>query len=377
MTHLRGIAWAHSRGWLPVLATAQRYMEQHPDVKIDWDARSLKAFGDEPVDELAARYDLVVLDHPWMGFADEKRCFLPLEAHLDAEFLADQQRNTVGRSYESYCYNGHQYALAIDAACPIAVWASEKIDHAPKTWDEVETLAREGRLICAGTPTGALMQFYMLLARRTDQLFADGQLAPEEEISGALAEMRAFFDLLPKLAFDLNPIQVYELLSDLETPYVYGPFDFGYSNYSRDGYAQSLLVAADVVSRQGKPLRTVLGGAGLAISASCKALPEALDYARFTAEGRIQQTLYAENGGQPGHRAAWTSRRVNELTHGFFENTLPTLDRAILRPRFPGYLNFQETAGPRIRAWLMEGGSEKALAEELRDLFAKSQEGKQ
>lgn len=376
MTHLRGITWAHSRGWMPVLATAQRYMELHPDVTIQWDARSLKAFGDEPVDALAAKYDLVVLDHPWMGFSDQKRCFLPLEEYLDPAFLADQQRFSVGRSYESYGYHGHQYALAIDAACPIAVWVPSKMACPPKKWEQLEALTREGRVLCAGTPTGVLMQFYMLLAARTDQLFQGKKPAEETEICDVLEELKAFFSMLPEIVFNLTPIQVYEQLADSKSPYAYSPFDFGYSNYARDGYADSLLAAADVVKRQGKPLRTVLGGAGLAVSAACKALPQALDYLRFTAEGKIQQTIYAENGGQPGHRLAWTSPKVNGLTNHFFENTLPTLDRALLRPRYPGYLDFQEKAGPMIRTWLKEGGNVQKLAQELERLFAWSQEEK-
>ena len=34
MTELRGITWQHTRGYLPMVATAQRFSELHPDVQI-------------------------------------------------------------------------------------------------------------------------------------------------------------------------------------------------------------------------------------------------------------------------------------------------------------------------------------------------------
>ncbi len=43
-THLRGITWNHSRGYVSVVATAQRFCELHPQVAISWDKRSLQEF---------------------------------------------------------------------------------------------------------------------------------------------------------------------------------------------------------------------------------------------------------------------------------------------------------------------------------------------
>lgn len=57
---LRGITWNHSRGYVSVVATAQRYMEMHPEIKISWEKRSLQAFADHPIDVLAQQYDLLV-----------------------------------------------------------------------------------------------------------------------------------------------------------------------------------------------------------------------------------------------------------------------------------------------------------------------------
>ena len=66
-TVLRGITWNHSRGFVSVVATAQRYCELHPDVEITWEKRSLQEFADAPIQGLAEAYDLLVIDHPLGG----------------------------------------------------------------------------------------------------------------------------------------------------------------------------------------------------------------------------------------------------------------------------------------------------------------------
>ena len=108
---LRGIAWQHTRGYLPMVATAQRFSETHPGMDIQWDKRSLQAFADEPIGELAARYDLLVIDHPWAGFAAAAGVLLPLDEHLPAECLAEQAANSVGPSHASYSFASRQWRL--------------------------------------------------------------------------------------------------------------------------------------------------------------------------------------------------------------------------------------------------------------------------
>ncbi len=40
-----------------------------PDVRITWQTRSLReAFGDFPIQKLAETYDLLIIDHPFVGF---------------------------------------------------------------------------------------------------------------------------------------------------------------------------------------------------------------------------------------------------------------------------------------------------------------------
>src|SRR3954454_16039744 len=119
---LNGITWNHSRGYLPLVATAQRFMDRHPDVTIEWRKRSLQAFADEPVERLAEQFDLIVIDHPFAGYAAVHPTLVPLDEHLPPEFMADQAANSAGASHASYNFGGHQWALAIDAATPVSSW---------------------------------------------------------------------------------------------------------------------------------------------------------------------------------------------------------------------------------------------------------------
>src|SRR5439155_13375969 len=111
---LRGMTWNHPRGVDPLVAHA-RHAAARFGVDVAWDARSLEDFEAHPLDDLAARYDLMVIDHPHTGMAAASGCLLPLDGQgRDAELRA-LEGNTVGSSHESYNYAGRQWALAIDA----------------------------------------------------------------------------------------------------------------------------------------------------------------------------------------------------------------------------------------------------------------------
>ncbi len=163
---LRGITWGHTRGYLPVVATAQRYRELHPDVQIDWQIRSLQSFADESIATLSANYDLLVIDHPSIGEAASHEIFIPLDKFLSEDFLQDQSNNSVGASHARYHIAGHQWALAIDAAAPVAASRPDLLEangfEEPATWDDLLELARAGLVALAGLPLDCLMHWYSL-----------------------------------------------------------------------------------------------------------------------------------------------------------------------------------------------------------------------
>jgi multiple sugar transport system substrate-binding protein len=103
---LHGMTWDHVRGRDPLLATAAAFERERPNVKITWHVRSLHDFGHHPVDALAREYDLVVLDHPWVGFISDTQCYLPLDTLVPEETLRDLATGCVGPSHASYTWSG-------------------------------------------------------------------------------------------------------------------------------------------------------------------------------------------------------------------------------------------------------------------------------
>jgi multiple sugar transport system substrate-binding protein len=371
MIELTGITWNHTRGYVPLVATAQRFSELNPDIFIHWQKRSLQSFADAPLADLAARFDLLVIDHPSIGEAAHLNLLLPLDRHLPAEFLGDQAHNSVGQSHASYNIEGHQYALAIDAATPIAGYRADLLARAsaepPRTWSELLALAHRGLVTVPAIPIDSLMNFFMLANALGDEPFSKpreviGEAAGRE----ALQMLREIIQLSARGSIERNPIATWQLLADSDKV-AYCPFAYGYSNYSRPGYAANIITTGNLIGLDPKspPLRSTLGGAGLAISRTCKHPEAALAYTQFTASPVIQSNLYTNAGGQPGHRAAWKNPALNAATNNFFSNTLQTLDQAWVRPRFPGFIAFQEAASNLVHHYLVHGGRESEVLEDL------------
>lgn len=376
---LKGITWNHSRGFVSVVATAQRFGEMNPDVDIVWEKRSLQQFADAPIDALAEQFDLLVIDHPWAGFAAERGIVVPLNTCLSEDYLADQALHSVGQSHESYCFNGVQSALAIDAAAPVASYREDLL-HAgglalPETWDELLVLAKKGAVAFPGIPIDSLMNFYMLCSTLGDDpCLQEDEVVNRETGLKALELLRELAACCPGEMFNWNPIKLYEAMTS-RNDILYCPFAYGYSNYSRSGYARHLLKFADLVELVGYgKLKSVLGGTGLAISAKCAHVDAAVQYVKYTAGEECQRTVFVENGGQPGHRAAWLNEAVNRLSHDYFRTTLPALDRAYLRPRYSGYLQFQDHAGERVRDYMMTGGNAGQVWEAMNREYRRSRQ---
>ena len=358
-TLLRGITWGHSRGYTPLVAAGQRFSEMHPGVSISWDKRTLQQFADYPIEELTKDYDLLIIDHPWVGRAAALNCVLPLDQHLSAAYLKGQADNSVGYSHHSYNYEGNQWALAIDAATPVASYRADLLLTAglaiPETWQDVLAIAKKGKLAVPAIPIDLLMNFYMFCIAHGSRPFqTDAEVIDEATGKAALETMQELYSTVDKKFFSANPIAVAEYMSATDD-YWYCPFAYGYSNYSRDGYARHRLTYGDLVHFNGKGrLRSTIGGTGLAISAHSRFPQQAVAFAEWVCSPLIQSTFYAEHGGQPGHRLAWINEKTNRLTHNYFYSALPAMERGYMRPRYDGYLYFQDHAGDPVQEFLMK-----------------------
>ena len=379
MKRLRGITWNHTRGLVPLQATAQRYAEKNPGVEIAWEKRSLKDFEEFPIQKLAETYDFLIIDHPFTGYAAKHGTLLALDQHLSPAFLEEQAAQSVGASHATYSLAGHQWALAIDAATPVAMWRPDLLERhrlrVPQTWNEVLDLAKRGMVELPAAPINCLMNFYMLCAAFGEEPF----LSLDRVISTApgIDALEALDHLIQYCApgcLERNPIQSCELMARRdESQLAYCPFAYGYSNYAREGYAESSLMFGDIPQAPtSAPLRSTLGGTGLAISARTTELETCVHYAEFIASGEIQRTLYTRSGGQPGHRTAWLDEENNRLTRDYFRNTLATLDRAYVRPRYCGYLEFQEQAGHVLHGYFIKKQDAKETLRRLDTLYIDS-----
>lgn len=372
---LRGMTWNHPRGYAPMAATAARFHELNPGITIHWEQRSLKAFEDFPVEKLAADYDLVVLDHPCIPQVSATGMILALDSHLPAAFLADQAANSVGGSHASYQYRGHQWALAIDAATPIAFWREDLLARlgvaVPQSWAETVALARRGHVEIPAAPINCLMNFYSFCIAADGEPFQSAvAVVARPAALAALAHLRELLAHVPAEAWLRNPIASHELVASAEnTQLAYCPLAYGYSNYARPGFAAHRLTAGETPLFDGQPLHTTLGGAGLAVSALSRHRDTALAYAQFVAAGETQRTLYTSSGGQPGHRNAWLDATNNRDTNSYFARTLPVLERAFVRPRFPGYIRFQEEGALLIHRALRGELSDTAALDQLDALY--------
>lgn len=375
---LKGITWGHSRGYTPLMAYAQRFMEKYPDVEVTWKKRTLQEFADFPLEKLAPDYDLLIIDHPWVGCAAATRSVVPLEKYLPPEYLADQFKNSVGHSHESYQYEGSQWALAIDAATPVASYRADLLSAnnipVPKTWEAVLHLARQGKVAIPAIPIDVLMNFYMFcIAHGKEPFGSPGEVI--DEITGveALKTMRSLYSLIDEKCFTLNPIAIAEMMSTGDEHW-YCPFAYGYSNYQRNGYANHLLHYTGLVQFMGRNLRSTLGGTGIAVSSYSKQIELAVRFAKDIVSPLCQQSFYVDHGGQPGHRQAWLSDHANKLTNQYFSSTLTTLDESYMRPRYNGYLYFQDEAGLPVQQYLQHGGDEKKVLESINSIYQHSRQ---
>jgi multiple sugar transport system substrate-binding protein len=372
MTVLTGLTWDHPRGYQPLEACARRWRQLEPDVTVRWERQSLKSFGSDPVDAVAGRYDLVVLDHPFVGTIAEQSRYLPLDRHLDPAVLA-RIADTVGASQESYRFAGHQWALAIDAAAHVSVRRADVLadGDVPQTWAQVRDTAQglgPDRFVLALAPIDCMMMLLTVAASLGTPVFAADTVAAADDLAAALELIASLADLAHPGSLRFNPVAVLDAMSAPAGP-AYCPALFGYSNFARPPGAARLRFAAVPAGAQGA--HGVLGGAGLAVSASSLTPEAAIRFAAFVADPDTQATTYLRAGGQPAHRAAWESGEAQRVAPGYFTDTLAALDRSWIRPRWAGFPSVQETAGDAIHAYLTAGARRDttALVGHLRSLF--------
>ncbi len=230
-------------------ASAAQYEREHLGVRITWDARSLQAFGDQPIGELTSAYDLLVIDHPFVGTAARTGCLLPLDEHLPAVSLDALAHQSVGRSHQSYRYAGHQWALAIDAAAQVSAYRPDLLAAVgravPRTWDAVLDLASQTgvpRVAMPLSPVNALCSFLSLCAihgeppGHTDYGPGVERLVGRDTGRRVLTLMNRLVEVLHPTSLSLDPPRLLDRLC-MGDDITYCPLVFGYVTYAWLGFA--------------------------------------------------------------------------------------------------------------------------------------------
>jgi multiple sugar transport system substrate-binding protein len=354
MTVLHGMTWEHPRGYDCQVAAAAEYARL-TGVEVRWEFRSLQAFADAPLADLAARYDLLVIDHPHVPLAAAEGLLAPLDGAGYDDRLARLAADSVGPSHATYAHGGHQYGLATDAAAQVAVHRPDLLAAPAADWEEVLELAAEGRVLWPAKPVDAWSSLCTLAANRGTPVNArPGEFLSGEEAAPVLDLMHRLAERVPDWCLRANPIEVAEALAGTgEERWAYAPLLYGYTNYSRAGFRPHRLRYVDIPAGPRGVAGSQLGGAGLAVSARARDVDAARAYAVWVAGPEVQSGVYYDAGGQPGYGASWDDDRLNADSWDFFRGTRRTLEGAWVRPRTAGFIEFQDTVSPWVTATLL------------------------
>lgn len=360
---LRGMTWSDPRGYDPVVAAAAAFAELDPRVSIVWDKQPLQGFESAPVDELAATYDLMVIDHPHVGMVSRQGCLLPLNRHAAPYDLDRLQAETVGKSFASYTLDGQQWALPIDAATQVQAIRPDLQPAPAQSWGEVVAAAREGAVIWPLRPPHVLMSFFTLAANLGEPCaVTPGALLPRATGRKVLEAMQAVADLVDPACRGMDPIAALDALAESRTHRLV-PLTYLYAPYARLGHRANRIAFHDIPALgHGGPIGSALGGTGIAVSARTKHPEVCTRFAIWLASAEVQRGLYSANNGQPGNARAWGDAAVNAAVGNAYHNTRISHEAAWLRPRHDGYMAFQEEGSHIVLdALTVKTGPEAAL----------------
>jgi multiple sugar transport system substrate-binding protein len=371
---LKGMTWNHPRGYDPLVACAHIWREK-TGIDVIWEKRSLQDFETYPVDELARAFDLIVIDHPHIGQIAGEGCLASLDvAGREAERLT-LHAASVGGSYKSYEWEGHQWAFPIDAASQVQAVRPDLVAQPPLRWSDVLDLAAKGLVLLPLRPPHSLMTFYTLAANLGTPCRSNGKGLLIDAAAGArvVSLMRDLVVHLDPVCFDLDPIAVLERMSAEGSTVACSPLIYGYVSYSMAGFRPHPLRFGNIPAAGNfGPAGSALGGTGIAVSAFSAASEQAIDFAYWVASGDVQSGPYAAAGGQPGNAQAWEDDTVNASTENFYRGSRDTLESSWIRPRYDGYMAFQQQGSDCINSGLLRGKPPEQIVEMLNRLFSAS-----
>ncbi|MEM8591320.1 MAG: ABC transporter substrate-binding protein [Pseudomonadota bacterium] len=356
-----GLTWDHPRGRDALREIARRTNDTRTEPLIEWHLQPLEGFESAPIADLAARHDILVLDHPHIGEAIAAECLQPLEDFYAAEQIARWEAQSVGAALSSYVWEGKTWALPLDVASQVMVRRSQAIAGAPTQWSEIEELAQTHPVALSLAGPHAILTIFSLAAGQ-NHLARGNDMLPDEAFSDAFERARTLWQRRPKGSETLNPIALLEAMTRGEIALC--PLIFGYVNYAAPGPNQ-LAFSAPAAPFPGG----VLGGTGLAFTKGAAPSEELLAHIASLLDETTQTDLIPAFGGQSSARAAWENTQVNAAWGNFYADTLPSVERAFVRPRFDGYIAFQTAASEAVRSALAGNAPPETALSAIRSLW--------
>lgn len=359
---LRAIGWDHPRCIGPMTAAASAWRDL-TGTAVRWDFRPLAAFNDQPAAELARGYDLLVIDHPMIPEAVASGALRPLADLIDTEVLTRLAADAVGRSGESYHYQGSQWALPVDAACQVSAGRRRQLGQAatrPATWRQaLSTVSHLGhRAALPLMPADAFCALLTIAATFGEPLRLE-QPVP-------LRSLELLADLAAKVhpcSWDCSPPQLLDLMRDGEG-IVYMPLTFGYSTYA----GPELCFFDAPTSPEGRR-HPVLGGAGLAISSVSEHGEAAAAFCTWVCGADAQNDIVLACGGQPASRTVWSlagqAPPGQPPGGGFFAATRASVEGSWVRPQHPQWADFQREGAITLAAGLRAGDPPALIRDRL------------
>lgn len=287
---IRGISWDHPRGFDCLAANVPAFQAANPDIEVIWERRSLKQFGEQPIDALAERYDLIIADHPFVGHGAASGCLVDITPIIGKAAVDAMLADSVGKSSVSYHWNGGVYGLPTDAASQVASYRPDLLQalgrEVPRNFNETLALAKAARaagksIATPACPTDAMAMLLTFTANLGQKLpIEPGRFWERRALNEALAYIEELVAASHPFSISWNPIQAYDATAASDD-IVYIFYAFGYSNYSRRGVAKPILFT-NVAGPGSDPVAgALLGGAGCVVTKSARDHEAIGRYLRF------------------------------------------------------------------------------------------------
>ncbi len=166
----------------------------------------------------------------------------------------------------------------------------------------------------------------------------------------ALDALDEVLALSPPDACDWNAIQISEAMVARDDV-AFTPSVYGYATYA-EADMRAPLRFSDFCGLQAPfEAGSMLGGTGLAVSATTRHREVAFDFVRFCVSREAQDHIIAENHGQPALVTSWESAANDARFGGFYSRVRRSIETAWIRPRRPSYIRFQAAAGQAIESY--------------------------